>query len=96
MYIAYLDGIPVASNFLIYDRNVVGLYKITTVPGYEKRGIGSAITLMPLFDAMDRDYRIAVLQSSEMGFKVYERLGFRGDSQINGYVYKWAENVKTL
>lgn len=96
MYLGYLDGEPVSSNFLIYDRYVVGLYKIATVPGYEKRGIGSAMTLMPLFDALDRGYKVAVLQSSAMGHKVYERLGFREDSQMDGYMHKWAENVKTL
>jgi len=96
MYLGYLDGVPVSSNFLIYDDNVVGLYKIATIPEYGRRGIGTALTLMPLFDALDRGYSVAILQSSSIGYKVYERIGFREDGQMDWYMYTWAQDVKTL
>jgi len=96
MYIGYLDGVPVSSNFLIYDDDVVGLYKIATLPEYGRRGIGTALTLKPLFDARKRGYNIAILQSSPMGYRVYERLGFREDGQSGWYMYTWADQVKTM
>lgn len=96
MYLGYLNGVPVSSNFLFYDDDVVGLYKIATVPEYGRRGIGTALTLMPLFDARDRGYNVAILQSSPIGYKVYERLGFREDGQMDWYMYAWARDVKTL
>ncbi|MHA1522580.1 MAG: hypothetical protein ACTSRK_20620 [Promethearchaeota archaeon] len=95
MYLGYLDGVPVSSNFLLYDDNVVGLYKIATIPGYERRGIGAASTLIPLFNALDRGYRVAILQSTSIGYKLYERIGFREDGQMNWYIYTWAQDVKT-
>ncbi|MFX0199810.1 MAG: hypothetical protein ACFFCW_27115 [Candidatus Hodarchaeota archaeon] len=96
MYLGYLDDVPVSSNFLIYDSNVVGLYKTATVSRYEKRGIGTAMTLKPLFDAQDRGYKVAILQSTPMGYKVYVRLGFREDGQMDWFMYTWAQDVKTL
>jgi len=96
MYLGYLDGLPVSSNFLIYDEDVVGLYKIATLPDYGRRGIGTALTLMPLFDARDRGYNIAILQSSGMGINLYKRLGFKEDGLQYWYMYTWADQVKTI
>ncbi|MBK6647224.1 MAG: hypothetical protein IPG44_16015 [Anaerolineales bacterium] len=42
-------------------------------------------TLKPLFDAQSMGYRIGVLQSSEMGFDNYKRLGFRHLCQIENF-----------
>jgi ribosomal protein S18 acetylase RimI-like enzyme len=96
MYLGYLDGVPVSSNFLIYGEDVVGLYKIATLPDYGRRGIGTALTLMPLYDARDKGYTIAILQSSGMGINLYKRLGFKEDGVQYWYMFTWADQVKTL
>jgi ribosomal protein S18 acetylase RimI-like enzyme len=89
MYVAYLDGQPVATNLIYCGGGVAGVFAIATVEWARGRGIGSAITLKPLLDARDRGYRYAVLFSSEMGVPVYKRIGFRDAGvRINRYLWR--------
>lgn len=94
LYVAYQDGVPVSTNFMILDGDVAGMYKTATRPDYCRRGIGTAITLDPLYDAKDKGYKVGVLQSTEAGFKVYSRLGFKEDGKLDWYMYTWDKEAK--
>jgi ribosomal protein S18 acetylase RimI-like enzyme len=65
---------------------VVGIYSVGTIPEARGKGIGSAITLRALLDARRRGYRVGLLQSSEMGYNMYRRLGFETCFKIKKYV----------
>lgn len=90
VYVGYLDGKPVATNMLFNGGGVASVYAVATLPSAQGQGIGAAITLKPLLEARDRDgYKYAVLFSTEMGVKVYERIGFRmTDVRINRYLWR--------
>lgn len=90
VYVGYLDGKPVATNMLFNGGGVASVYAVATLPSAQGKGIGAAITLKPLIEARDRDgYKYAVLFSTEMGVKVYERIGFRmTDVRINRYLWR--------
>jgi ribosomal protein S18 acetylase RimI-like enzyme len=75
-HLAYLDGQPVATCVTLLDAGVAGLYTICALPEARGRGIGGEITRHAPLQARARGYRVAVLQSSPMGFPVYRRLGF--------------------
>jgi predicted acetyltransferase len=61
---------------------------VATLPEARGKGIGAAVTLKPLHNARELGYIIGVLQSSEMGFNVYKRLGFRHLCQIENFYLK--------
>jgi ribosomal protein S18 acetylase RimI-like enzyme len=85
-YIGMLDRKPVSWASVFFARGVAGIYAVGTLPEARRQGIGSAITLQGLLDARERGYRIGVLQSSEMGYNVYRRLGFETCFKIKTYV----------
>jgi ribosomal protein S18 acetylase RimI-like enzyme len=87
-YLGYLDGIPVCTSTVFYGAGVAGIYDVATLPEARGRGLGTALTLAPLLDARQAGYRIGILQSSEMGFGVYKRMGFRHLCQIENFYLK--------
>lgn len=90
MFVGYLNGEPVATNMLFNGGGVASVYAVATIPSARGKGIGAAITLKPLLDARAKDgYNYGVLFSTEMGVKVYERIGFRmTDVRINRYLWR--------
>jgi ribosomal protein S18 acetylase RimI-like enzyme len=84
-YVGYLGGQPVATAELTVGGGVVGLYNISTLEAYRRRGIGTALTLRPLLDARDSGFRTGVLQAAAAGVGVYARLGFGRFGDISEY-----------
>ena len=90
IFVGYLDDKPVATNMLFNGGGVASVYAVATIPSARGKGIGAAITLKPLLESRDKDgYKYGVLFSTEMGVKVYERIGFRmTDVRINRYLWR--------
>ena len=84
-YLGYLDGEPVSTSTVFYSAGVAGIYDVATLPEARGRGLGTRLTLAPLLDACQAGYRIGILQSSDMGFGVYKRMGFRHLCQIENF-----------
>jgi ribosomal protein S18 acetylase RimI-like enzyme len=75
-YLGRLDGVPVATSLGFVVDNIVGVYNVATLEGARRRGVGSAVTAAAMSDGAAVGATTAVLESSEMGRSVYERLGF--------------------
>jgi len=84
-YLGYLDGEPVSTSSIFYGGGAAGIYDVATLPQARGKGLGAALTLHPLLAARKAGYRIGVLQSSDMGFNVYKKLGFRHLCQIENF-----------
>lgn len=76
-FIGHMDGIPVATASIFYGTGAAGIYYISTLKGYEGRGIGTAMTCHVLHEARAAGYDIAALNASEQGYPVYKRIGFK-------------------
>lgn len=76
-WLGRVDGRAVATSRVSIGAGVAGLYAILTLPAHRGQGIGRAMTLAAMRAAASIGYRIAVLQSSDLGVGVYRKLGFR-------------------
>jgi len=86
-FLGYLGDQPAATSELFLGAGVAAVVWVGTIPSARHQGIGSAITLAPLFEARHLGYRIGALTASTMGFNVYQKLGFRAMCRIPGYYW---------
>jgi GNAT superfamily N-acetyltransferase len=86
-YLGYLNGEPVATAELFMNAGVAGVMSISTLAHAQRRGIGTLMTLQTLQDARVAGYELAVLQSTEQGFPVYQRMGFYTLCDLDLYLY---------
>src|SRR5439155_26526266 len=87
-YLARIGDRAVATVSLFFACDVAGIYFVCTLPSLRGAGIGSAITNEAMLVARELGFNRAVLGSSPMGQRVYERLGFREVCDVN--VYEWS------
>ena len=74
--VAFVDGRPVACATVYESMGVAGVYNVGTLPDRRGNGYGEAVTWAVIERAKKRGCHTAVLQSSDMGFGVYRRMGF--------------------
>jgi GNAT superfamily N-acetyltransferase len=92
-YIALFNNKPVGTSQLFTSAGVAGIYNVSAIPEARGMGVGSAITLAPLLEARKLGYKVGVLQASQMGYKVYRRLGFQDFGKLS--VFLWENKAKT-
>ena len=81
-YIGKLEGRVVACGLGVLAGDSVGLFAIGTRPDSQRRGVGSAITARIMADAKAEGARRTMLSSSDEGYPIYERLGFKAVGEL--------------
>jgi ribosomal protein S18 acetylase RimI-like enzyme len=85
-YVAYVDGAPVSTAATVACGDTIGVYNVATLPGHQHRGYGEAVMRYALAEAeRERPSRPVVLQSTEAGLHLYERMGFRTVARFSVY-----------
>lgn len=76
-YVGYVGGQAVAASQLFMTGDVAGIYYVATRKEFRGRGSGEAMTWRAIQDGAEAGCDVAVLQASDMGRPIYERMGFR-------------------
>lgn len=83
VYLGRLEGKPTTTSLFYLEKNVCGLYWVATIPSLQKRGLGSVLLSCGMRSLL-KDYKIDlfVLQSTQQGIRLYQKLGFQEASMI--------------
>ena len=76
-YLGEAGGQPVTTGVGVTLGSSVGIFNIATPPAHRRCGYGSAITARAVADGLAAGAKWAWLQASELGYPIYERLGFQ-------------------
>jgi ribosomal protein S18 acetylase RimI-like enzyme len=76
-FVGYLADEPIAAATLVNAHGIAGIYNVTTLKRFRRRGFGAAMTMHAARAGFAAGCDASALQASAMGFKVYEELGFR-------------------
>ena len=77
LLIHHFDGVPVSTVELFpTDKKTIGIYGLATLESYRGKGIGSSMMSYILNTAKSLGYETAILQATEDGIGIYEKMGF--------------------
>lgn len=84
--VARLNGESVSTAVAFDSVSDSGIYNVSTLEHARLQGLGTAVTTLHAYDALDRGCRTASLQSTEMAERMYAGVGFRDLGRILEYV----------
>lgn len=76
-YRADLDGIPAAVAMGLHHAGDCGVSFVATIPKARRRGLATRVMSQLLHDARAHGCRTTTLQATDVGHKLYARLGYR-------------------
>lgn len=88
MFVSYIDEEPVGIGAMHFNEGIAGIYDIITPENFRDKGIGTNIMKFLMNYAYERGFKnLCLSASSDTGFRIYERLGFK----IVGFFgcYEW-------
>lgn len=92
-YLGYYLGRPVSTSLRITTDGIAGIYGVSTLEQFRRRGFGEAMVQRALVDGrLEEACRTSFLQASEMGRPIYERIGYRVVSEYE----VWSERRPML
>ena len=86
-YIGLIDQEIAAASSVFLAGGVAGIYNVATIENARRKGIGAAMTAIPLLEARSAGYRVGTLEASAGGFNVYRQLGFQEFCKISHYIW---------
>lgn len=86
-YVGFVNQRPVTTAAAIITGDVIGLYSVATVPECRRLGYAEAI-MRKIIEEARRSTGIerTVLQATQSGITLYERMGYRAVNNFNVYI----------
>lgn len=85
MFLGYVENKPVCTSILVVSGPIAGVYWVSTLPDYRRRGFGTAMSWHAVTTGHALGCEIATLQASIMGRPVYEKMGFKVTTDFQRY-----------
>ncbi|RQR49560.1 GNAT family N-acetyltransferase [Burkholderia sp. Bp9140] len=85
-FMVEFDGMPVATSFGVVRNDQVGVFNVSTLPAYRRRGYARAATRAVLDAASAKGAHTAFLHCTPAGRHVYESMGFTTGEAWQVYV----------
>jgi N-acetylglutamate synthase len=76
-YLGLLDGEPVATSCAYALHGIATVNMVSVLPAHRRKGIGEFMTWRAAVDGITMGSEAAFLHASDMGFPVYQRMGFK-------------------
>ncbi|MBE0610226.1 MAG: GNAT family N-acetyltransferase [Dehalococcoidia bacterium] len=83
MHLGLRDGQPVARSMGVVHAGLVGVHNVYVPPSSRGRGYGAVLTAAAIDSGRAKGATAACLQATELGFPVYQKMGFR---RVDDYV----------
>ncbi len=88
-YVGLVKGKPVAIVATVVASGAIGVYSLATDPAYRRRGYAEAVMRSAVETVRQRTgIDKVVLQSTEAGYPLYRRMGFRDVTRFTVYLTK--------
>jgi ribosomal protein S18 acetylase RimI-like enzyme len=85
-YVGYFEGKPVAVVTTVPAGGAVGVYSLGTLPQHQRCGYGETLLRFALQDtAHATGMERTVLQSTQSGFRLYQRMGYKAVTRFRIY-----------
>lgn len=76
---------PVSVATMVISQNVSGIYYVGTLSDYRGKGLGALVAERATNLGFNRGAKLSVLQASELGERVYNKLSYKGISYYRIY-----------
>ena len=88
-FVGFVRGKPAAIVAMVPAAEAIGIYSLATLPAFRRMGYGEAL-LRAAAEEMTRRTGLSqfVLQSTEAGYQIYKRMGFRDVTKFSVYLTK--------
>ena len=84
-FVGYRNGEAVATSALVLSDGVAGIYNVAVLPRHRGRGFAEAMTRQAV-QAAGSEAKEIILQATSLGFRMYQKMGFRDVTRILVYV----------
>lgn len=85
-YVAYRDGVPLATALTYLSGDSAGIYWVGTTAAAQRQGLAGLCTRLAVNAGFERGAKLVTLQASPFGLPLYQRLGFQGYDSTGFYV----------